>query len=297
MFLSPTRIVSSALMVIALVLVGCGDVSQKSKTSANNTSNNTENNLTNNGTNSDPNNTIEVVPGEVTTLASVAKEVAMVGGTAPQAGNTLVLVDVKIGNGLDESLSVGYDKFRLKTDDNLERSASALSAATMPSCPIDALQSAGSVLSCQIAFEIPRGVEPATLIFDAPAGVIESTLRLEACTVCDGRCVDLMTDNAHCGVCSRAVSAEGQCVNGAPGCPSGAFMCHGNCQSSSQRCNIDVEIPKDCFSVCGDAGLTCERANYFYACGDEGISDRDADCRAVPPADCSEYYVNCECGP
>ncbi len=298
MFLSSVRALSSPLVAIALLIAGCGDVSQKSKTSGSNPTNNAENNLTNNATNGGTNNAqFEVVSGEVTTLASVAKEVSMVGGARAQAGNILVLVDVKIGNGLEESLSVGYDKFRLKTDDNLERSASALSAAAMPSCPIDALQSAGTVLACQIAFEIPMGILPTTLIFEAPAGDIESALRLEACSACDGRCVDLKTDNAHCGACFQAVPEGGQCVDGAPGCPTGSYSCRGYCEDNSYSCNIDVEIPKDCFSVCGDAGLTCNRANYFFTCGDNGISDRNANCRAVPTVGCSDYYVNCECGP
>lgn len=179
MFLSQPRTISSAILVSALVLAGCGDVTRKSKSGGNNTSNNTENNVTNNGTNTGLNNAFEIVSGEVTNLASVAKEVATVGGTRAQAGNMLVLVDVKIANGLEESLAVGYDKFRLKTGDNLERSASALSAAAMPACPIEALQSAGTVLTCQIAFEIPMGIVPTTLIFDAPAGGIESALRLK----------------------------------------------------------------------------------------------------------------------
>ena len=298
MFLSQPSTISSAILVFALVFAGCGDVSQKSKTSSNSTSNNSANNSTNNASSNNANNTtFEIVSGEVTTLAAVAQEVSTVGGTRAQAGNMLVLVDVKIGNGLEESLAVGYDKFRLKTGDNLERSASALSAATMPACPIDVLQSAGTVLTCQIAFEFPMGIVLTTLIFETPTGTVESALTFEACTACDGRCVDLKTDTSHCGACFQGVPNGGECVDGAPGCPAGSYSCHGYCEDNSYGCNIDADIRKDCSSVCGEAGLTCDRANYFYTCGEDGISDRDADCGAVPPTGCADYYVNCECGP
>ncbi|HEY1088719.1 MAG TPA: hypothetical protein VGE37_13540, partial [Archangium sp.] len=68
-------------------------------------------------------------------------------------------------------------------------------------------------------------------------------------TTCAGRCVDLATEEAHCGACGRACGAGSVCQNGScsTACPGGQAFCNGRCQDvTTDRLN------------CGSCGQACD---------------------------------------
>jgi hypothetical protein len=69
----------------------------------------------------------------------------------------------------------------------------------------------------------------------------------EGLTICDRGCVDLRSDESHCGGCFAYCPSGTECFDGycSPACPGGA-LCFGNC----------TDISSDPFN-CGGCGLTC----------------------------------------
>lgn len=82
-------------------------------------------------------------------------------------------------------------------------------------------------------------------------------------TLCDGRCTDVATDGANCGVCG-AVCGTGTCTNGAclcvivDDCPAADCACGARKQggfacfrggSSTQQCAVDDDCPLGSFCV------------------------------------------------
>jgi hypothetical protein len=55
---------------------------------------------------------------------------------------------------------------------------------------------------------------------------------------CDDRCVNLKTDERHCGSCSNSCEAGQECVRGVcqGGCPSGTTTCGTECCAEGQEC-------------------------------------------------------------
>jgi hypothetical protein len=88
----------------------------------------------------------------------------------------------------------------------------------------------------------------------------------EGLTLCDGGCVDLRSDESHCGSCFAYCSFGTECFDGycAPVCPGGAF-CFGNC----------TDILHDPYN-CGGCGNVCPHGFCYYGycetvCGPDRI--------------------------
>ncbi len=155
--------------------------------------------------------------------------------------------------------------------------------------------------------------------FDVAGHTAESdfavTLRCadDARAACDGECVDLSTDAAHCGACDRAVPPEAVCRDGAPGCwDAGETLCGDTCAdlrydtehcgSCDHRCppwsgrSITCEAGGSCRmqdafysrvacgTICGDRGYTCVSALAYYYTGAGGYESRTVGCAETPPA-------------
>ncbi len=106
--------------------------------------------------------------GDVTLTATAIRDASAETGFTPTApGERLVAVDVTLVNGTDRELPLTSETFRLDPSAGVSVRASALTAALLGSC----LSSAGSVLapdataSCAVAFVIPSGFRPATLVY------------------------------------------------------------------------------------------------------------------------------------
>jgi len=83
--------------------------------------------------------------------------------------------------------------------------------------------------------------------------------------LCDGRCVDLQSDNAHCGACGTAcatdgstVCARGQCILSS--CPTGRGDCN---RDPADACETTLA---DSPSHCGTCGNACLATNGRPAC-------------------------------
>ncbi len=83
--------------------------------------------------------------------------------------------------------------------------------------------------------------------------------------LCDGRCVDLQSDNAHCGACGAAcasdgatVCARGQCILSS--CPAGRGDCN---RDPLDGCETTLS---DTAAHCGTCGNACNAPNGTPAC-------------------------------
>jgi hypothetical protein len=85
--------------------------------------------------------------------------------------------------------------------------------------------------------------------------------------LCDGRCVDPQSDNAHCGACGNAcaadgstVCARGQCI--VSNCPPGAGDCN---RDAADGCETQLSTT---VAHCGTCGNACQTANGTPGCID-----------------------------
>ena len=75
-------------------------------------------------------------------------------------------------------------------------------------------------------------------------------------TDCDGRCVSLLSDEAHCGACGTACGALETCSGGTCACADAVAECGGAC----------TDLARDAEN-CGACGLACEVAAYCTTTG------------------------------
>jgi hypothetical protein len=101
-------------------------------------------------------------------------------------------------------------------------------------------------------------------------------------TCCKGRCVNLQRSERHCGNCSNRCAEGEECVRGVcqgAGCPSGTTLCGGNCVSncpSPQTLNT---------STC-----QCECPSGTTLCGGACVSNNCFGGKVINPSTCQ-----CEC--
>ncbi|MCC6900020.1 MAG: hypothetical protein IT377_13660 [Polyangiaceae bacterium] len=108
------------------------------------------------------------------------------------------------------------------------------------------------------ALGLPGTTIPNAVIYTNPADPqIALDPRCGACPPgqarCDGVCVDIHTNNAHCGACANACAAGMSCTNGSCACPAGTSNCGGSCVdtgSSDTNCGA-------CGNVC-PGGSSCQ---------------------------------------
>lgn len=86
-------------------------------------------------------------------------------------------------------------------------------------------------------------------------------------TDCDGRCVSLLSDEAHCGACGTACGGLEACSGGSCACARGVAECGGAC----------TDLARDAEN-CGACGLACEAAAYCTTTG--GATSCTAGCEA-----------------
>jgi hypothetical protein len=109
-----------------------------------------------------------------------------------------------------------------------------------------------------------------------------------AYTPCGGVCVDLRTDDAHCGTCERACGTDQTCTNGECLCD---FQCctEEDCTSWANETCVQ--------GVCVCEANTC--ASLQVACGrwNDGCGRDDLDCGACGVREfCNEGSCKCEAG-
>jgi hypothetical protein len=109
-------------------------------------------------------------------------------------------------------------------------------------------------------------------------------------TACDGTCVDLETDAAHCGDCDAACEI-GPCQAGAcvTGCAAGLSDCDGTC--------VDLSVDA---THCGDCDVACAAPDTCVdgtcAC-DETVADCGPGCRSDLDCDDDEQCEGGRCQP
>lgn len=242
---------------------------------------------------------LDVTEGAVTIRGAAAFEVENPGGLS-ERGTRYVYVPVEVANGLDLAIPVGFGLFRLRAG-ALEHLSSQATTALPEPCPSDSLLSPGGVVRCQVLFEIPEDAVPSVLVFQTPTETVESPVVFEPCTRCGNVCVDLQTDESHCGQCDRAVPQRGVCVDGEPTCKDGQYDCDGYCENKSTECMLNSTRQISCAALCRAEDLQCVRVWYYYTCSESTFESNDAlGCDDQPPAtwnECRYQDVDCRCQP
>lgn len=90
--------------------------------------------------------------------------------------------------------------------------------------------------------------------------------------LCSGACVDVQSDEAHCGACGNACAAgqsceAGQCQAPQPQCTTGQTLCGGGCvdlQTDSNHCGA-------CGQVCPSGRCSAGQCQSVSACGDGAV--------------------------
>lgn len=117
-------------------------------------------------------------------------------------------------------------------------------------------------------------------------------------TRCEGMCVSLARDNAHCGACGNACAAGERCEEG---------RCTLTCAAGTTRCERDggaaqcVDLQRDgahcgaCGNACA-AGTVCMNGSCGPSCG--ALTRCDASCRdlTLDPANCGACGRVCPAG-
>jgi hypothetical protein len=124
-------------------------------------------------------------------------------------------------------------------------------------------------------------------------------------TLCDGRCVDLDSDDGNCGRCDGECVDEDRCVDGACTCPGGECEA---CVDGETDCNPapdrrdcrdlarDEQACGECGNDCGQ-GEECVSGECLGECGGEGepvLCDGECVDLESDPAHCGGCAVSCE---
>jgi hypothetical protein len=123
-------------------------------------------------------------------------------------------------------------------------------------------------------------------------------------TCCGGRCVNLQRNERHCGSCFKRCAEGQECVSGvcqSGGCPSGTTLCGGNCVPTDCPSSGQTLNPSTCKCEC-PAGQTCcnGACRPLFCRPDEGIVNRrTCQCEPCPNSDqvlCNGMCVLNACG-
>jgi hypothetical protein len=227
----------------------------------------------------------------VTLTAMSAKQEAI--GPPPPSGKTWIVVHLSLRNGGASSLSLAAPLFSLATSDGLSYAGDGVTAAYQGGCDPSASVTPGGTATCAVVFAPPASATATRVGYQLPdQKVITTAVSVEACTMCDGVCVDTDSDLMHCGSCGHVCSLQAD-----------------ECQMG--RCTTTVNGDREsCGAICPSQGETCFGAvEAIY--GFEGPIDSCAEihvpaegCQSVPPATppdprsgCTYYFeaVTCTC--
>jgi hypothetical protein len=260
-----------------------------------------------------------VLPGAATIVANSSQQITV--GTTPY-----VAVDLTLTNNGITALPLVATLFAVATADGLQYRGDARTATYTGGCDPNASLTTGHSIECTVLFSVPFTKTPNLLSYTLPDGTsVSAPLSTMTCTLCGGKCVDLLTDPKNCGACFQVV-AGGTCVNGAPACNSGLTACAGGCvdtMSDNSNCGgcgkacfgqatcfsghctttVTSTMRTSCSVVCGSQ--TCYLADSDYQSGScSGGEFPLASCTTVAPATQSangcSYTFNqmvCQCGP
>ncbi|MBI3181595.1 MAG: hypothetical protein HYZ28_05590 [Myxococcales bacterium] len=212
------------------------------------------------------------VPTAGVALAVIsAKQVSQLGSSTAGSSNVLVPVEVRLGNGESQSLSLAAPLFTFRTTAGLDYPGSqAITLQAAGSCPADALLAPKAEVRCTVAFDVPSAAEAKQLLYRTPdGGSASAPLSVPPCTRCSGVCVDLKTDPNNCGTCGTVVQT---CVGGKPLCPSGYTWCSGLCADLITDPNHCGACGRSVGSsqVCKNGQIACQ-SSYYTPCGSECV--------------------------
>ena len=92
----------------------------------------------------------------------------------------------------------------------------------------------------------------------APTNILDTGSMKAGCppgqVVCDGKCVDLRSDDINCGVCHKECDESFKCKNG---------ICVINCDPGQTDCNGHCVDLKSDIKNCGTCGTICEKEYSF----------------------------------
>lgn len=132
----------------------------------------------------------------------------------------------------------------------------------------------------------------AATIFDAAGhettAAISLNIRCEPddWAACDGRCVDLQSDDENCGTCGRTLGSGAFCADGEPTCPDSSCFEGDRCvfAGSETHCRL-------CGNSCV-AGASCSRVNGFgenYCQAEAAFANATRDCEV----ECAGLGLEC----
>src|SRR5690606_18250687 len=114
-----------------------------------------------------------------------------------------IILDVRVENQtVPAPIPVAFPLFALRTASGVEYLASEETLLLSAPCDGDVQIATGGSFECSIAFTIPHMYEAAALVY-RPAPDVEVVVVFEAptCEPCGDDCVDLLSNESHCGAC------------------------------------------------------------------------------------------------
>jgi len=137
-------------------------------------------------------------------------------------------------------------------------------------------------LSCATENDCPEGLICHQGFCEPPLKV-EPEVCASPLYPCEADCVDLQTEQQHCGICKQSCPEEAQCQEGQCHCPTGMVLCNGQCQnstwgmlltpSSCGECSPGCPSPKVCqFGQCVDQCFTIETTRELSFTNERGIA-------------------------
>jgi hypothetical protein len=192
-------------------------------------------------------------------LVTSAELVQAIGVLTPAAGRRFARIELQLSNVGEETLSVAYPLFSVRTAGGLQISASVASRALPRPCAEDQSLAPGGASSCQLAFEVPSSEEPRTLHYAETPHSRSSTANLPVPVEltlhqgCERHLPALIGERNACRDCVVS-GANGVCRD--PACWDRSCACY--LEPPASRC--------DCFVGCVKTE-TCEKDYLkFYEC-------------------------------
>ncbi len=115
-------------------------------------------------------------------------------------------------------------------------------------------------------------------------------------SICDGKCVDLQADNAHCGSCTHVCTGTDVCTAGncAPPCGTGLTPCSA---AGGVKVCVDTTLDENNCGTCGapcPGGTVCEGSKCLVDCGT--LKRCGTQCVDVTTDDthCGDCNTNCK---
>jgi hypothetical protein len=186
----------------------------------------------------------------VSLAVTSATSPATVGGIAPSAGSFLAVVDLTLKNtGASAPLSTNFVLFSLQTSGSLVISASP--AQPSGACSPTVSVASGGQIDCAVAFDVPSGQTPTTLIYDdlrgdkATASVPSIPVASAGCTTVEGW-LGKSPSNAcfMCLVGAELVEDAGPCASAVAAynasCDTCAHMCSFLSGSAATMCSCEL---------------------------------------------------------